>query len=161
MNSDTRNLPVVGRTDCAGCDRLVSVSAGSHPGFISSLRETVAFLHDHQAYPGWVVLFLNDHQEHMHELSDQRWRGIADDLAQAAKAVQRATDSLRLNYECLGNQLAHIHWHIIPRFLPPIDPDPRNVVWVRPAAELTSGVNPDEQKRLISRIRDAGLACPQ
>ena len=33
-----------------------------------------------------------------------------------------------MNYELLGNQIAHIHWHLIPR--PADDPAPRQPVWM-------------------------------
>ena len=32
-----------------------------------------------------------------------------------------------MNYELLGNQIAHIHWHLIPRSAD--DPAPREAVW--------------------------------
>jgi len=32
-----------------------------------------------------------------------------------------------MNYELLGNQIAHIHWHLIPRRAD--DPAPRQPVW--------------------------------
>jgi diadenosine tetraphosphate (Ap4A) HIT family hydrolase len=32
-----------------------------------------------------------------------------------------------MNYELLGNQVPHIHWHLIPRLAD--DPEPRWPVW--------------------------------
>jgi diadenosine tetraphosphate (Ap4A) HIT family hydrolase len=34
---------------------------------------------------------------------------------------------VKLNYELLGNQIAHIHWHLIPRRAD--DPAPQAPVW--------------------------------
>ena len=31
-----------------------------------------------------------------------------------AGAVATAIGSVKMNYELLGNQIAHIHWHLIP-----------------------------------------------
>jgi diadenosine tetraphosphate (Ap4A) HIT family hydrolase len=106
--------------------------------------------------PGWCVLFLKDHAEHLHELDDGRQARLWQDVTDAARAIVKATGARRINYECLGNQLAHIHWHVIPRFEPPIDPDPKNVVWVRPAADLACGVSPERRIELIGLIRQAG-----
>jgi diadenosine tetraphosphate (Ap4A) HIT family hydrolase len=35
-----------------------------------------------------------------------------------------------MNYELLGNAIAHIHWHLIPRRAD--DPAPRSPVWTVP-----------------------------
>jgi diadenosine tetraphosphate (Ap4A) HIT family hydrolase len=66
----------------------------------------------------------------------------------------------RINYECLGNQLAHVHWHVIPRYAAPIDPDPTETVWVRPANERNAGVTPERAAALIERVRHALLFPP-
>ena len=31
-----------------------------------------------------------------------------------ARAVATAFGAVKMNYELLGNQIAHIHWHLIP-----------------------------------------------
>lgn len=141
-------------SDCSGCARVRR--GADHPLYIATLRESVVFLHEHQVLPGWCVLMLKEHREHLHELPDDTQARLWQDVADAARAIAQATGARRMNYECLGNQLAHIHWHVIPRFEPPTDPDPRNVVWVRPSADLACGVDPDRANDLIWAIRKAG-----
>jgi diadenosine tetraphosphate (Ap4A) HIT family hydrolase len=34
---------------------------------------------------------------------------------------------VKMNYELLGNQVAHIHWHLVPRLAG--DPEPQWPVW--------------------------------
>lgn len=142
---------------CPACTRLSESRAGTHPAFIAELRESVCVLHDHQSYEGWCVLLLKDHAEHLHLLPVERQTRLAADIADTARAIADAFLPNRINYECLGNQLAHIHWHVIPRYQPPVDPDPRQAVWVRPAADLNSGVTPERRVELIRRIRGAGM----
>ena len=49
----------------------------------------------------------------------------------------------------LGNQLPHIHWHLIPRAAD--DPIPRDPVWTHPHAPRS--LSPGEQRRRIDTIR--------
>jgi diadenosine tetraphosphate (Ap4A) HIT family hydrolase len=142
-------------TDCPACQRIADIRAGTNPFFVAELSESFAVLHDHQAYEGWCVLLLKRHAEHLHLLPRDRQTRLAEDIARTAVAIARAVNPTRINYECLGNQLAHIHWHIIPRFRPPVDPDPRSAVWVRPASELQCGVDPVRRSRLVQTLRDA------
>jgi diadenosine tetraphosphate (Ap4A) HIT family hydrolase len=44
-----------------------------------------------------------------------------------AKVVAQVYEARKINYELLGNQLPHIHWHVIPRLTG--DPAPLEPVW--------------------------------
>ena len=146
--------------DCPACQRIARARAGANPSFICELRESLVVLHDHQPYEGWCVLLLKDHAEHLHLLEPERQARLWLDVADVARAVVSAMTPQgvrRVNYECLGNQLAHVHWHVIPRYSPPLDPDPANVVWTRPAAELTRAVDPQRRSELILSLKRAGL----
>lgn len=142
---------------CPACTRIAEARAGTNPAFIAELRESIAVLHDHQRYEGWTVLLLKDHAEHLHLLTAERQARLALDIADAAQAIVQAFGPNRLNYECLGNQLAHVHWHIIPRYTPPTDPDPRQTVWVQPNPILNAGVASERRTDLIRRLREAGM----
>jgi diadenosine tetraphosphate (Ap4A) HIT family hydrolase len=144
-------------SDCHACQRIAQIRAGTNPFFIAELGESFAVLHDHQPYEGWCVLLLKDHAEHLHGLPIERQSRLAADVGRVGAAMVRAFAPNRINYECLGNQLAHIHWHLIPRYGPPRDPDPRMTVWVRPAAELQCGVDPKTRDEMILRLQTAGL----
>jgi diadenosine tetraphosphate (Ap4A) HIT family hydrolase len=56
-----------------------------------------------------------------------------------------------MNYELLGNQVPHIHWHLIPRLA--TDPDPRWPVWRLPHAPAR--LEAAEARKRIAAIRDA------
>jgi diadenosine tetraphosphate (Ap4A) HIT family hydrolase len=142
---------------CQACQRIVEVRLGQNPFFVAELRETIAVVHDHQPLRGWVVLLLKAHAEHFDQLGRSVQLGVMEDLADAASCVRRATGCRRLNYECLGNVMAHVHWHLIPRFEPPTDPEPGRTVWTRPEAWLNCGVLPDERDALVQQLRRAGL----
>lgn len=142
---------------CPACQRIAAIRDGTNPSFIAELSDSFAVLHDHQPYEGWCVLLLKGHHEHLHLLPIDRQRRLAEDIARTAAAIAAACSPRRINYECLGNQLAHIHWHVIPRYEPPRDPDPASAVWVRPAAELSRGVSEETRRDTIFRLQSAGL----
>ena len=142
--------------DCPACRRVaLARSRESGPLFIGELDETVVFLHEHQRYEGWCVLFLKEHAEHLSDLSIERQTRIFAEVAGVAAAVREVVRPRRINYECLGNRLAHVHWHVIPRYAPPIDPDPRETVWVRPVAEREAGHDAQRAALLVARLRRA------
>jgi diadenosine tetraphosphate (Ap4A) HIT family hydrolase len=149
-------MPTAPPPACPACHRLPQLRAGADPSLIAELRESFAVLHDHQPYEGWCVLLLKDHVEHLHQLPKARRAALAEDMGQLAEAIAEAFNPRRINYECLGNQMSHIHWHLIPRYEPPKDPDPKNVVWLRPKSELDCGVSPEKRQKLIFSLQKAG-----
>jgi len=141
---------VADASTCPLCARLHDPAA---PLRITELRESVIFLHEHQAYPGWCVLVLKEHAEQLHALPLSRQLRLWEDVAQVAGAITQAFSPRRLNYECLGNVAGHVHWHVIPRYAAPVDPEPGATVWVRPAAERECGVSAEQARELIGRLR--------
>lgn len=139
---------------CPLCARLRNPAAALR---ICERRESVVFLHEHQSYEGWCVVVLKDHAEHLAALPLARQLRLWEDVAHVADAVGRAFAPARLNYECLGNVVGHVHWHVIPRYAAPTDHDPRATVWVRPSAERDCGVSRERAAELIGRLRAAGL----
>ena len=143
---------------CPLCTAVESRNASSR--YIADLAHTVVFLGERQNPRGWCVLVLKDHAEHLADLQPDTQKEIFGEVAHVAGAIRAvftptvgAMPPLRLNYECLGNQVPHIHWHVIPRHAD--DPDPRSTVWHwdRP----TIGPPPDKQALLdlAKRLRTA------
>lgn len=119
---------------CPLCAQAEQARTGQHQRLIAELDETFALLSERQGLWGWCVLVLKEHTEHLGQLSIERQRRIFGDVARVAGAIRAefATSGagggpVRINYECLGNQAAHVHWHVIPRHAD--DPDPRNAIW--------------------------------
>lgn len=146
---------------CPACARLARARAGDDPLCITRLRVSYVLLHKHQAYPGWCSLFVDEHAEHLDAMPRERQRALWEDVMDVADAIRAAFAPRRLNYENLGNVVPHVHWHIIPRYAHPADPDPGSTVWTRPAAELDCGVSPERARDFIRRLRDAGLGPDQ
>src|SRR5262245_53612686 len=137
--------------DCPLCEVVRRARAGDHPPLIADLRESFAVLGDNQGCPGWTVLVLKEHAEHLADLPVQRQLRLWEDVADAAAAIRREFGPLRINYESLGNQVAHIHWHVIPRHRD--DPDPRNPVWGWAKERLAGSMDAAARAALAARLR--------
>jgi diadenosine tetraphosphate (Ap4A) HIT family hydrolase len=88
---------------------------------------STAYLHDDQFFPGWTVLVLNRHATELFELEAGERATLMDEVARVAHALAREFGAVKMNYALLGNQLPHVHWHVIPRGAD--DPAPRESVW--------------------------------
>lgn len=143
---------------CEICQRIQVIKAGKHPLFLGELSETYAVLGDNQGCPGWCVLLLKEHVEHLGLLSIERQQRVFTDVARVAGAVRAefATSGAgggppRINYECLGNVVAHVHWHVVPRHAD--DPTPRAPVWGWSSEALRGTMVVKEREALAARLR--------
>jgi diadenosine tetraphosphate (Ap4A) HIT family hydrolase len=116
---------------------------------IADCGSTVAYLHDDQFFPGWTVLVLKRHATELWQLDAAERARLIEEVARAGEAVARAFGAVKLNYELLGNQIAHVHWHLIPRRAD--DPAPRQPVWT--VAHERRRLSSDERAERIALIR--------
>jgi len=90
----------------------------------------------------------------MGELTPDEWRAMADDLFRAQRAVLAVAEPDHMNIESLGNVVAHLHWHIIPRYRN--DPRWGQPIWATPLESMMDTRLPaDERNDLIRRLRHA------
>lgn len=127
---------------------------------IAALPRTFVVLGANQGLPGWCVLILREHREHLAELPREEQLEVFDEVARVAAAIRAVFPNSgagagppRINYECLGNQVNHIHWHVIPRHAS--DPDPRNAVWGFPDETLKGTTSDSDKQALIAKLRKA------
>jgi len=138
---------------CIGCDRVAAIKAGRNADFVAELSESYVTLADEQAYRGYCILYVKDHQEDLAALSFERQGRLWDDVARVAAALRRELSPERINYACLGNMLRHVHWHVTPRYTD--DPEPQHPIWVRPLAERRLALPGAERQELVKKIRKA------
>jgi diadenosine tetraphosphate (Ap4A) HIT family hydrolase len=118
--------------------------------FIADLGLSKAYLHDDQFFAGWTVVVFQRHATELFHLAPTERIQLMEEVNKVAKALTQAYGAKKINYELLGNQLPHIHWHIIPRLAD--DPAPLEPVWrvphepaIRTGAELHSDIQRIQQ----------------
>lgn len=144
-------LPYAIGMACPLCDVVTRCGRGGHPLFIAALRESVVILGDNQGANGWCTLVLREHCEHLAELEVARQERLFGEVARVAAAVRRVFGPVRINYECLGNVVGHVHWHVVPRHAG--DPTPRATVWGWTAEQLRGTLSEAERVELAATLR--------
>ena len=113
--------------DCEICRRIAECRAGTHPGLIAETETGFAVMGDSQYFRGYCLLLCKHPATELDELPPAiRWKYL-EEMALLAQAVREVTQPHKLNYECLGNLVPHLHWHIFPRRLS--EAEPLKPVW--------------------------------
>lgn len=127
---------------------------------VATLDECVVVLGENQGCTGWCVCVLKEHVEHLDQLPIPRQARVFAEVAAAARAIRTVFPHSgpggrppRINYECLGNQVAHVHWHVIPRHAD--DPSPGAPVWGWGPEKLRGDLGERERGELAARLRTA------
>lgn len=94
---------------------------------IADLGLSKVYLHDDQFFPGWTVVVFKRHATELFHLAPTERFQLMEEVNLVARTLAEVFDAKKMNYELLGNQLPHIHWHLIPRLTQ--DPAPREPVW--------------------------------
>jgi diadenosine tetraphosphate (Ap4A) HIT family hydrolase len=118
----------VSETDCAFCRQLQTLDGQSAPDVVWSFPQSIALLGTWQYYHGYCVLVSRRHATELSGLGDAERRAYLDEMCLLARAVETAYRPHKLNYELLGNQVPHLHWHLLPRYAD--DPDRLKPVWL-------------------------------
>jgi diadenosine tetraphosphate (Ap4A) HIT family hydrolase len=120
---------------------------------IVDLKASTAYLHDDQFFSGWTVVVFRRHATELFHLTPAERVQLMEDVTLVAKALSLVFEAKKLNYELLGNQLPHIHWHVIPRLAG--DPAPLEPVWKIPhqPKRLDSGTMRETIERIHAQLK--------
>jgi len=81
-------------------------------------------------YPGFCRIVLNRHIREMTDLPADTRNHVMSAVFSVEKAIRDEMSPEKINLASLGNQVPHLHWHVIPRFADDRHfPDP---VWAAP-----------------------------
>ena len=132
---------------CKACQG--SWPKGDH--FIADLGLSKAYLLEDQFFPGWTVVVFKRHATELFHLAPTERIQLMEEVSRIAKILTQVYEAKKINYELLGNQLPHIHWHVIPRLAS--DPAPLEPVWlVQHEPLLRSG---SEIQSAVQRLQQA------
>lgn len=109
-------------------------------------------LYNDARFPGRCILVLNEHAEDFASLNANLAQSFIYDTQLAARAIRSITKAPRINYALLGNQLSHIHFHLIPRGLPG-DPIPTRTPWEHP--DYKSELSHLDVERMVRQLQSA------
>jgi diadenosine tetraphosphate (Ap4A) HIT family hydrolase len=98
---------------------------------LANLKVSVLGLYDDVRFPGRCILALNNHVEDFSAIEGRLACDFFQDCQTAARAIQRAMNISRVNVAILGNEIAHVHFHLIPR-RPLDEPIPNRPPWEHP-----------------------------
>jgi diadenosine tetraphosphate (Ap4A) HIT family hydrolase len=119
--------------------------------FLGNCGLTRAYVFEDQFFAGWTVLVLKEHLSELFDLSKETRGMLMEEINYVAQTLTQVFDAKKMNYELLGNQVPHIHWHLIPRLK--TDPDPLKPVWCVPHEPVR--LSPGQLAERVYRLRAA------
>jgi diadenosine tetraphosphate (Ap4A) HIT family hydrolase len=143
--TDEKNRP------CGICAMIERIRAGNFRDLIAELPRSWMIFGNAQFYRGYCVLFAKRHATELHLMPRGEAHELLDEVLAAGRVISAITNPLKLNYECLGNQEPHVHWHIFPRYAN--DALRLEPIWVRPESERKVTLKDRERVSLIARLR--------
>ena len=136
---------------CGICSIIERSRAGTFPDLLAELPRSWLILGDAQFYRGYCLLLAKRHVTELHEMPRGEAHELLDELLAVGRTLAAVLKPLKLNYECLGNQEPHVHWHIFPRYTDDsMQPSP---VWLRPEAERRVSLDERTRAELMAAIR--------
>jgi ATP adenylyltransferase len=124
---------------------------------IATLSTSTLYLNKKQTYLGYSLLIFDGfHANSPSEITQDEWIKFSQDLYVAQKAIEKVVNPTHMNVAALGNQISHLHYHIIPRY----DTDPRwgAPIWMNTPeemAQLDTFLDESTRNQLIENIQKA------
>jgi diadenosine tetraphosphate (Ap4A) HIT family hydrolase len=101
---------------------------------IAPLSISTFYLNRDQRFRGYCLLIFDArHATGLEELTPDEYSAFMADLRRATQALRAVVQPDHMNYECLGNSVPHLHWHLVPRYRD--DPRWGNPIWDKQALE--------------------------
>ena len=113
---------------CPLCEKINHARQQFAGELVWEFKESIAFLGPWQFYQGYCVVTAKQHFTELFELTAEQRHTIMDEVAQMAQAIYAVVKPRKINYEWLGNQVPHLHWHLFPR--QQSDPNHLQAAWL-------------------------------
>lgn len=123
------------------------------PWFIGETRLSYVILYFDQRYPGRSILVPKVEAPDMESLNDDDIGPLMQEVTQIGRHIKNEFKADRMNYASLGNVVAQLHWHLIPRY----EGDPN---WGAPPWPVRDPRTPSDEERrsTVERIRKGLVA---
>jgi diadenosine tetraphosphate (Ap4A) HIT family hydrolase len=136
---------------CGICSIIERIRAGTLVDWVAELPRSWLTLGDAQFYRGYCVVLAKRHVTELHAMPRGEAHELLDEILAVGRTLAEVLKPLKLNYECLGNQEPHVHWHIFPRYLN--DPMRLTPVWLRAETERKVMLEKSDRNELLAAIR--------
>lgn len=113
---------------CPFCTKVAELDQLPPEELVWQFPLSVVLLGSWQYYRGYCVLVSRQHATELSALPDPERRQFLEEMSLTARAIELSCRPKKLNYEMLGNQVPHMHWHLIPRY--PADPEALQAIWL-------------------------------
>ncbi len=100
---------------CLICDRIEMIKSGTNPFFVKELETGYVVIGDNQHFKGYTLFLCKQHKTELFYLEKEYLTKFMNEMVLVAEAVKKAFHAEKMNYECLGQGDAHLHWHLYPR----------------------------------------------
>lgn len=108
--------------ECLFCTKIARLDALPADELVWQFPHSVALLGPWQRFTGYCVLVSRTHAAELSRLPDTYRREFLDEMCLLARAIETEFRPRKMNYELLGNQVPHLHWHLFPRLADDLDP---------------------------------------
>ena len=155
MFDSTQWDALVAGESCPLCTKLAaeaSEGSGASETPLVTLGSGKVYLQNDGDFPGYCILVYKRHQTELYQLDEVERSQFIEDIAAIASAIEAACKPAKLNYAILGNEVPHLHAHIIPRY--PTDGYWGRPIWAR-AADQKRTLADEEYARLAETLGQA------
>lgn len=145
---------------CLICDRIEMIKNGTNPYFVKELETGYVVIGDNQHFKGYTLFLCKQHVTELFYLDKDFASKFMEEMVLVSEAVMKAFEPEKMNYECLGQGDAHLHWHLYPRRTGDIDTYGNNgvgPVWWYPMEKMYSDDNrptEDELEEMKLKLKD-------
>ena len=98
------------------CSACALPPESDDPLWLATLPSGRVRLQNDGDFPGYCILYCRRHVAELFDLTPAERAQLMEDLARLAQAVISCCRPAKLNYACLGNEVPHLHWHVVPRY---------------------------------------------
>jgi diadenosine tetraphosphate (Ap4A) HIT family hydrolase len=146
-------------TSCHVCAQIAAAAALPSDQLIVQWPHSLVLLAPWQYYTGYCIVVSRVHATELFELTAADRHGLLEEVTSLARTLHQEFRPRKINYELLGNQVPHIHWHIIPRY--ESDPQHLQPAWLaldqaeRDSARRAQLLGSVDREEVAARIRQA------
>ena len=80
-------------------------------------------------YPGYCRVVWEAHVKEMTDLEEEDRAHLMDVVFAVESVLREQLEPIKVNLASLGNQVPHLHWHVVPRFAD--DPHFPQPIWAK------------------------------